>query len=231
MLSRSKVLAAALPRRALSTLAGAKFYRGEGDPSSRRVRIALAEKGGIESFGVEEVMVDLGAMENRSDEFKRKTGSQQVPVLELADGEFLTQSMAIMKLIDALGPNEPSLFGSTPIQQARIEMAIRKLEAGLPAALFGAFQHTSEFFAPRITQIPEWGQHCASQLPAKMDELELELSDGKAYFAGDNFSAADIAVIVALDFGKVLKCRPDPAAHPNLMAWLERMKARPSYSA
>ena len=91
MLSRSKVLAAGLRRRALSTLAGAKFYRGEADPSSRRVRIAFAEKGGIESFGVEEVMVDLAAMENRSEEFKRRTGSQQVPVLELADGEILTQ--------------------------------------------------------------------------------------------------------------------------------------------
>jgi glutathione S-transferase len=221
----------ASPRRTFSTLQGAKLYRGEGDPSSRKVRIAMAEKGGVDSFGVNVVMVDLVKMENRTEKFKLKTGTQQVPILELAEGDIITESVAIMRYIDALAA-EPSLFGgSSAIQQAKVEMSLRKLEGGLNAALFSTFQHTSDFFAPRITQVPEWGQHNLALIPTKLNELELELSDGRAYMAGDDFSVVDISAVVSLDFARVLKCKPSSENHPNITAWQERMKERPSFSA
>jgi glutathione S-transferase len=63
------------------------------------------------------------------------------------------------------------------------------------------------------------------------DELARVLGE-QAFFVGEEISLADVALAPQLDF---FRATPEweklTAAHANLVAWLERMKARPSLRA
>jgi glutathione S-transferase len=58
------------------------------------------------------------------------------------------------------------------------------------------------------------------------------LLDTQAYFAGDQLTLADIHVGTHLDFmSHTPEWTPLTAERPNLVAWLKRMQARPSFAA
>ncbi|KAJ1452682.1 hypothetical protein M885DRAFT_526007 [Pelagophyceae sp. CCMP2097] len=212
--------------RGLSTLpAGLRLYRGAADPSSRRVKVALAELG--VSDAVEHVVVDIGAKENRGDAFVKQTGTNQLPVLALPGGEYLSESLAICRYLN--DSTDGALFGAGALEAARVESALYKLTLGLGACVTGGFQHTQPMFADRIVQVPEWGRHCILAAPGKVDDLEAAMSDGRDFVCGAALTMADIHAVVALDFARVLQVRLDAAKHPNLAAWHARMKKRPSY--
>jgi len=65
-----------------------------------------------------------------------------------------------------------------------------------------------------------FGQHLAW--------LETELSS-RAWFAGDEFSAADIMMSFPLEAGRA-RGGLNPNDHPQLTDWLERIHARPAYA-
>lgn len=65
-------------------------------------------------------------------------------------------------------------------------------------------------------------------IDAHLDWLETELA-GRAWFAGDDFTAADVMMSFPLE-----ACRHRAgldAARPRLIDWLERIHARPAYAA
>jgi glutathione S-transferase len=68
-----------------------KLYNHAVAPNPRRVRIFAAEKG-IE-LSLEEV--DILAGQSRTPEFLAKNSSGGVPILELDDGSYLSESVAI----------------------------------------------------------------------------------------------------------------------------------------
>ena len=53
---------------------------------------------------------------------------------------------------------------------------------------------------------------------------------GKQFIAGNKITLADIFLFPMVDFLKTVGQPIDPA-HKNLLAWSERMKARPSAAA
>jgi glutathione S-transferase len=71
-----------------------KLYNHSLAPNPRRVRIFAAEKG-IE-LALEEI--DILAGHSRTPEFLAKNSSGAVPVLELDDGSYLSESVAICRL-------------------------------------------------------------------------------------------------------------------------------------
>jgi glutathione S-transferase len=67
-------------------------------------------------------------------------------------------------------------------------------------------------------------------ITGRFDWLEHELAQ-RPYLAGDRFTVADITALCAIDFGKVSAIRIDPATHPALAAWHQRVSERPSAKA
>jgi len=61
-----------------------------------------------------------------------------------------------------------------------------------------------------------------------LDWLETELSE-RAWFAGDEFTAADIMMSFPLEVART-RAGLGPE-RPNLIDWLERIHARPAYAA
>lgn len=81
--------------------------------TSYRVRIALNLKG----LDYDIKPVDLVAGAQREQEFLALNPSAGVPVLELPNGETISQSLAIIDYLESLKP-EPRLLPSDPLQRA-----------------------------------------------------------------------------------------------------------------
>ena len=74
-------------------------------PNARRVHVFMAEKG----IDCERVGVDIRGGENLSAEFKAMNPAGRVPVLELDDGSFISESVSICRYLEGTHP-EPPLF-------------------------------------------------------------------------------------------------------------------------
>jgi glutathione S-transferase len=201
------------------------LYQDPRAPNPRRVRVFLAEKG--VAYDTIEVLIADAA--HQTPEFRKKNPIALLPVLELADGRVLRESMAICRYIEELHP-EPNLFGADPWERAQIEMWNRHAELELLWPVSQVFRNTHQFWVGRIKQAPEFGAIMREQLVERFDWLDREL-DGRAYFAGDRFTVADITAMCAIDFGKPSGIRIDAARHPHLAAWYARVSARPSAKA
>ena len=91
-----------------------KLYHYQFAPNPRKVRIYIAEKG----FPIDYEEVDLAKGENRTPEFLAKNPMGSLPVLELDDGNYLTESLAIIEYLEELHP-DPPMIGTTPLERAR----------------------------------------------------------------------------------------------------------------
>jgi len=194
-------------------------------PNPRRVRIFLAEKG----VAYDTIEVSIASAANQSLEFKKKNPLALLPVLELADGRVLRESIAICRYIEELYP-DPNLFGADPWERAVIEQWNRhaELEVLVPTAM--VFRNTNAFWAGRIKQSPDFAEAMQEVLSTRYDWLDHELST-REYLAGPRFTVADITALCAIDFGRVNKTRIVPETHPHLAAWHARVSARPSTKA
>lgn len=199
-----------------------KLFDYQAAPNCRRVRMYLMEKG----IKVESVAVDLASGENLSEEYRRMDVNAKVPVLELDDGGYLAESVAIQRYFEELHP-EPPLFGRDPKEKALVEMWNRRSDFNMMLNVGMCFQHSSGFFADRMKVIPEYGEECGRKARDFFDVLNAHLAHNR-FLVGDYFSVADIGMLCALDFGKVIKLRPDPERQPHLVRWREELNSRPS---
>ncbi|TNC79819.1 MAG: glutathione S-transferase [Oleiphilus sp.] len=203
-----------------------KIYEERIAPNARRVRMFMAEKGCLDD--VEWVQLDLKSGENITPEFKRKNPLAKVPVLELDDGTCVSESVAICRYFEALHP-ESSLMGEEPLEQAQIEMWQRRCEIYFMNLVGMGFQHTSGYFADRMTPVKEWGEICVKSAAKFLKLLEARLAESE-FVAGEKFSIADITALVTIDFAKVIRLRLDDSM-PNINRWYAQMNERPSAQA
>jgi glutathione S-transferase len=201
------------------------LYHDPRAPNPRRVRIFLAEKG----VAYDTIEVSIAAAEHQKPEFRKKNPLALLPVLELADGRVLRESMAICRYIEELHP-EPNLFGADPWERAQIEQWNRHAELELLLPIAQVFRNTNAFWVGRIKQAPEFAEIMRENVCTRFDWIEQELAQ-REYIAGPRFSVADITALCAIDFGKVSNLRVKADTHPNLAAWHARVSGRPSAKA
>ena len=200
-----------------------KLYEAP-SPNARRVQVFMAEKG----IDMERVAVDIRAGENISPEYLAKNPGGRVPVLELDDGTCIAESVAICRYLEGIQP-EPNLFGDSPLQSALVEMWQRRVELLYMAEVAGAFRNITGFFKDRETCVAEWGQVCAEKAPKVQAMFDAQLADNQ-YLAGDTFSIADITLVIALDFARMVKVVDVPEM-PNIERWYAMVNERPSFQA
>lgn len=193
-------------------------------PNARRVHIFMAEKG----ITCPRVRVDIRVGENIQTEYLSKNPAGRVPVLELDDGTFLAESVAICRYLEWLKP-EPNLFGEPGIEAATIEMWDRRAELNFMANVASAFRNITGFFKDRETCVKEWGEISAQAAGRFVGMFDTQLAKME-YLAGDRFSIADITFVSAWDFAKSVKVVPLPEA-PNVARWHGLIASRSSYKA
>jgi glutathione S-transferase len=203
-----------------------KLY-GEANPAPnpRRVRMFIAEKG----LDLPEIRIGMRQGGHKSPEHKARNSLGQVPTLELDDGTMLNESIAICRYLEALNP-EPPLFGTTPLEQAQIDMWNRRIEFQLMTPIAMYWRHAHPLTAALLTQHTEFGESNKPVVARSMLWLDRELADGRSFIAGETFSIADIVALTTIDFAAFIGLEvPDEAEH--LKAWRDRVSARPSAAA
>jgi len=201
-----------------------KLYDSKLAPNPRRVRVFLAEKG----VTVDTVQVDIATAENRKPEFLALNPSGGVPVLQLDDGSYLSETVAICRYIEETHP-EPALFGTGARERAFVEMWQRRMEFEVFMPIAQTFRNTHKFFAGRIPQVPEYGEVCRKAALARLGTLDGELAS-REFVAGDRYSIADITALCGIDFGKPSGIRI-AEEHKNLLRWHAAVSGRPSARA
>lgn len=194
-------------------------------PNPRRVRIFLAEKG----IEVPEVHIGLRQGGHRQLEHLARNSLGQVPVLELDDGTTISETVAICRYFEALHPTPP-LFGVTALEQAQVEMWTRRVELRLMVPIGMFWRHAHPFTAHLLKQHREFGESNREVVDKTLMWLDGELADGRPYLTGETYTMADIVGQTTLDFADFIGLST-PAEARNVLAWRERMAARPSAGA
>jgi glutathione S-transferase len=197
-------------------------------PSPRRARIFLAEKG----VAHDTVEVDLRSGEQLGAAYRLINPQCTVPALRTEEGLLLADNAGIAAYLEARFP-EPPLMGVTPAEKADIASWNWRVEFEGLLAIAEALRNSSPAMANRALpgpqnypQIAELAQRGLARVRQLFDTLNSQL-EGREYVAAGRFSVADITAVVAVDFARVVKVKPDDT-HPHLLAWRARMAARPS---
>ena len=194
-------------------------------PHPRRVRIYLAEKGLSPPYQD----VDLVARAHKAPDFLAKNSLGQVPTLVLDDGTAIAESNAICRYFEALHP-DPPLFGTTPLEQATIDMWIRRLELQLMTPVSMYWVHAHPLTAALSGQKhKDFGEAQKRHAINRMLWLDREIA-GRDFIAGPTFTMADIVAETVIDFAKFTGI-PLPQEATALAAWRARIKQRPSSRA
>jgi glutathione S-transferase len=201
------------------------LYHDTRAPNPRRVRVFLAEKG----VAYDTIEVSIAAQAHQTAEFRKKNPISLLPVLELADGKVLRESMAICRYIEELHP-EPNLFGADAWERAQMEMWNRHAELELLYPIAQVFRNTHKFWIGRIRQSAEFGEIMRELSAQRFEWFDHEL-ESRQFIGGNRFSVADITAMCAIDFGKVVDIRIDAQKLPHLAAWHQRVSDRPSAKA
>lgn len=200
-------------------------------PNPRRARIFLAEKGVVH----ETVQIDLRAGEQLSPAYRQINAACTVPALRVDSGWVLTDNAAIAAYLEAQYP-QPPLMGRTPREKAEIASLNWRMEFEGLMPVADALRNSSPAMVDRAlpgpvnyAQIPELAQRGLARVQLFFQTLDALLSD-RPFVAGEAFSVADITAVVAVDFARIVKQKPDER-HPHLLRWRAALAERPSMQA
>ncbi|NIB40818.1 glutathione S-transferase family protein [Pseudomaricurvus alkylphenolicus] len=208
-----------------------KLYNSDIQSNPRRVRMFLAEK----ELTLDTIDIDIFSGGQFSPEFKNKSPLWDIPLLELDNGQCITQVNAICRYLETLYPTPP-LFGTTAQEQAQVEMwnhiaFINGMQAIAEVARnsMPVFEGRALLGAHSFDQIPALAERGQQRMRTFMLDINHRLSEEK-FLAGTEFSVADITAFVAIDLA-LSNGIEQPSECSSLSEWLTKMRSRPSASA
>ncbi len=192
-------------------------------PNPRGLRIYLKEKG----LEIPNTQIDIGAAENRAKPYTDKNPGGQIPALELDDGTWIAETVAIYEYLEEKNP-DPPLIGKTAEERAETRMWHRRVELQVCENIFNNFRFGPglDMFKDRFRCLPEAAEGLKKVVEDKFEWLD-PLLQGKQFICGDRFTTADIALYCAMDFIAGTGLTPKPE-QKNLLAWKERVGSRES---
>jgi glutathione S-transferase len=196
-----------------------------GSPFGRAVLATLEEKGTPYRFSA----VPSGGSKIEPHISRHPFG--RVPVLE-HDGFVLYETQAIQRYLDRILP-APPLTPADPKAAARMDQVMNindwYLFSGVNAVI--GFHR---IVAPRLMGAEPNEEAIAAAMP-KAHTVFKELSrllGTQSFFAGESLTLADLIIAPQIDFfTQTPEWAPLSEGRPNLVDWLARMNARPSFKA
>ena len=202
-----------------------KLYDSIG-PNPHMVRMFMAEKG----IDVPREKVDIMAGENREAPYLARNPAGTCPALELDDGTILSEITAICEYLEELHPENP-LIGASPEERAETRMWTRRVDLYICEPMANGFRFSKgiEMFRNRMRCIPEGAEGLKATAADRLEWLD-GLMEGREFICGDRFTMADVLLFTFIECFDPLGQPLDPGC-TNLVAWRERVKARPSAAA
>lgn len=199
-----------------------KLYQSVG-PNPRVATMFIAEKG----VTIERVMVDIMTAENRQQPFLAKNAYGHTPLLELDNGTYLAESVAICEYLEERNPTPP-LIGATPEERAITRMEVRRIDQNVVVPMTTGFRGAEGLglFKDRLLCVPEAADGTKALARDGLAKVDADLQE-RQWICGDRFTLADILLFCFVEFGGQVG-QPIPDGLNNLKNWHARMGARPS---
>lgn len=189
-------------------------------PFSRKVRVALLEKGLEYEMRVEKTW-------ERRTEFLIMNPAGTLPVLLEDDGTIVAESYAIAEYLEEVYPENP-LLGLAPVTRAEVRRLLGWFDDKLNREVTQYL--VSEKVMKRFLGMgqPDSGAiRCAAHnIRAHLDYIG-HLADRREWLAGKDFSLADIAAAAHLSVADYLGSVPWEV-NESAKTWYMRVKSRPS---
>ena len=200
-----------------------KLYDFPKAPNPRRVKIFAHEK----DIELELINCDMGKREHKTPEFLIKNPSGKIPVLELENGECISESVAICRYLELIKP-EPNLFGMDAYEIAYIESRNRHIEFELWMQIGISWANGPIVGSLGIfDQIPKAKEASDKNVRSFYERLDNEFKKNN-YVAGDRFTIADITLVSAIDFASDMVNLEPKKDLKNLYRWHKEVSSRPS---
>ena len=193
-----------------------RIWGGSGTRSIKAVW--MCEEMGL---GYELVPVDVMAP-SRPPEFLALSPTGMVPALQDGEASMLESAAMLQYLGGRYGPTPLCPAPDHPSYPAYLQF-LHYGEASFGAVLGVAMG--SRYFAPPEHR-DNWGGKAAIDMAIRRSVLPANALKQSRYLAGDQFTAADIAVSYALDLAQFLGFRDQ--LDPVLVEYHELLKARPA---
>jgi glutathione S-transferase len=190
-------------------------------PFSRKVRVALKEKGLDVELKVEKVW-------ERRPEFLSMNAAGTVPVLVEDDGTAIADSGAICEYLEEVYPEKP-LMADTPAGRGEVRRLLAWFDQKFAREVSDNLYR--EKIMKRFLRI---GEPNSSAIRAGHQNIHYHLdyiawlTERRRYLAGDHFSLADIAAAAHLSALDYLGDVPWEQ-HAGAKDWYARIKSRPSF--
>jgi len=226
------------------------LYHSPISTCSQKVRLALAEK----NLDYDSRIVELSRQEHLEDWYLAINPNGVVPAL-VHDGSPVVDSSVICEYLDEVVP-EPALGPREPLGRAAMRAWMRYFEevptaairvpsfnkvfapelADMEAAMFDAMTRKMPLRGQFYRQMGRGGfpeqqyQDSIDKLRQCLARVERQLSDGRPYIMGDDFSIADI--VLAPSAVRMVDLDLHELWHdlPRFTAWLDSVQARPSFA-
>ncbi len=205
-----------------------KLYMVPLAPNPTKVMLYIAEREVLGTrMNIEQIVVNTVKGRHKEPEHLARNPFGTVPTLELDDGSYLVESLAIMEYLEDKFPQGTLLEGS-PEQRGRARDVERIIDLRL-AGPMGAYGHAvnSPLGYPK-DDVKAAQMEAAMQAP--LDYLEKLLADERPLLLGERVSIADCTLQASLQFMRYVKADVF-GDRPRLRAWDERYRARPAAQA
>ena len=197
-----------------------KLYTFPPSTNSRKVRIALLEKG----LEFERVNVDLSKREQKNPEYLKIHPFGQIPALD-DEGFVIYDSTVINEYLEDEYPYPP-LMPSDSEGRARARLMEDFRDTHFNPYFVHIIQETRK---PEGERDEQRIQNAKAEITKGLDRIESELLD-REYLAGP-FSLADVAFMSNLELLDRFSIPVDANKYKRTVAWIDRLKARPSFAA
>lgn len=197
-----------------------KLYTFPPSTNSRKVRIALLEKG----LEFERINVDLTKREQKDPDYLKIHPFGQIPALD-DEGFIIYDSTIINEYLEDEYPY-PSLMPSDSEGRARARLMEDLRDTHFNPYFVHIIQETRKPEGERDSQRID---NAKAEIVKCFDRIEAELG-GKEYLAGP-FSLADVAFMSNIELLDRFGIPVPPDKYKNTAAWIARLKARPSFAS
>jgi len=205
-----------------------KLYMVPAAPNPTKVMLYVSERAQVGSpLPIETVLVNTLKGEQRAPDHLARNPFGSVPVLELEDGSYLVESLAIIMYLEERFPDGALMPQETQARaQARELERIVELRVALPMSRYVHVTNSPLGLPPD----PEAAQEIEKTLPVALNYLEAKLADGRDCLFGDAVSLADCTLQSGCQFARFGKAEL-LGDFPRIQAWDARYRERPAAQA
>jgi glutathione S-transferase len=194
-------------------------------PNPTKVMLYIAEREDLGTeMGIEQVVVNPVKGQQKAPEHLARNPFGTLPVLELDDGSYLVESLAIIHYLEDRFPHGALLTG-TAEEKGKARDVERIVDLRVAGPMAGYVHATKSPLG--LQPDPERAEQLSSSIQTPLDYLEGLLSDGRPLLLGDRVSIADCTLQAALQFLRYVEADL-LGERSRLRAWDERYRDRPA---